>query len=273
MILAFLVILGLAMGSFVNALVYRLHEQSKHGKPKEKSNLSITKGRSICPYCKHRLAAADLVPIFSWLALRGKCRYCQKPISWQYPLVELVTAALFVASYFLWPVELEGFAPIFGFIFWLVALTGFIALAVYDFRYMLLPNKIIFPLAGLALINVLVQVLTGDLSLLDTLYALLAGGGIFYALFQISQGRWIGGGDVKLGFLIGLVLATPGLALFSLFAASLLGTIAVLPIMASGRLTPMSHIPFGPFMITGAVIAKLFGQNLIDWYLNVTVML
>src|SRR3989344_6490262 len=125
MIVAILIVLGLAFGSFVNALVWRLHEQEERAKSKEQrrkkgkakntaklsshtsvlssKDLSILKGRSMCPSCKHGLAAKDLVPVLSWLTLRGKCRYCHKPISIQYPLVELITATLFVISYLLWP--------------------------------------------------------------------------------------------------------------------------------------------------------------------------
>src|SRR5665213_2769212 len=97
MIIALLALLGLVFGSFVNALVWRLHEQEvlleKRKKPSKKQleKLSILNGRSMCPHCKHELAIKDLVPLFSWIALKGKCRYCGKPISWQYPVVELLT--------------------------------------------------------------------------------------------------------------------------------------------------------------------------------------
>src|SRR5690348_8244818 len=115
MIVLLLGALGLGLGSFVNALVWRLHEQElaeeepKHKRAKGKARqlsakeLSIVSGRSMCPDCHHELAPQDLIPVLSWLWLRGKCRYCSKPISWQYPLVELVTAALFIVSYLSWP--------------------------------------------------------------------------------------------------------------------------------------------------------------------------
>src|SRR4051812_7602742 len=103
MIYAILVVLGLCFGSFVNALVWRIHEQAEQGSKKKPNKsyidkLSIRKGRSMCPHCRHELKALDLLPVVSWLALRGKCRYCGKPISVQYPLVELLTACLFVTS-------------------------------------------------------------------------------------------------------------------------------------------------------------------------------
>src|SRR5580700_9634934 len=118
MIIVVLAVLGLCLGSFVNALVWRLHEQSnpkqktKNKKQKAKqlsaNELSILRGRSMCPDCHHQLAAKDLVPVISWLDLRGKCRYCHRPISIQYPLVELATAGLFVFSYFFWPLAFNG---------------------------------------------------------------------------------------------------------------------------------------------------------------------
>ncbi len=270
MIIAVLIILGLCFGSFVNALVWRLHEQDKPKKKRAASDddLSIVKGRSMCPHCKHTLAASDLLPLFSWLFLGGKCRYCRKPIGWQYPLVEAATAVLFVASYLWWP---QGFdnRGIFELAIWLVALVAFMALIVYDLRWMLLPNKIVFPLTGLAIFKVFgVAILFGGgvHSILNALFGLLIAGGIFYVLFQVSDGKWIGGGDVKLGFALGLLLGGPTLAMLMLFVASLLGTLVALPGLLAKRLKRTSVLPFGPFLILGTMITMLFGTALITWY-------
>lgn len=272
MLIAVLVVLGLCLGSFVNALVFRLHTQSKgstkdkvRGAKKQQAELSIVNGRSICVHCGHELAWQDLVPVFSWLLLRGKCRYCKKPISAQYPAVELTTAALFVLSYILWP----GGEYSVNFIIWLIMLTGFMALFVYDMRWMLLPNRIVYPLMALAAALALFNALTADntsQALYNTLMSATIGGGLFYLLFQFSKGRWIGGGDVKLGFLLGLVLADPYKAFLALMAASTLGTLVVLPALLSKRLKSNSRIPFGPFLLVATVLAMLFGQGLIDWY-------
>lgn len=273
MIIAALIILGLALGSFVNALVWRVHEQD-HELAKKKPNkkylqeLSVAKGRSMCPQCKHGLAAKDLVPVLSWLSTRGRCRYCKKPISPQYPLVELATAILFVLSYAYWPVDLHGGLWLtFG--AWLVVLTGLMALLVYDLRWYLLPNRILFPLVLPAAFMALVGVAQADVvawALANVVLAVAVGGGIFYVLFQVSAGKWIGGGDVKLGWLLGLVVATPAKAFLFIFLAALLGSAVSLPLLATKRLKATSVIPFGPFLIVGAIIAVLAGQDVIDWY-------
>ena len=274
MIILVLAVFGLVMGSFVNALVWRVYMQEKRETKKAKSSdpsrneISITKGRSMCPHCHHTLAAGDLVPVFSWLFLRGKCRYCHKSIGWQYPLVELATSLLFVLSYLFWPLDWNS-VGIVNFIAWLVLITGFMALLVYDIRWMLLPNRIIYPLLIFALIIALYNIAIADdpVNLLTNIALSVAiSGGIFYLIFQFSNGRWIGGGDVKLGALIGLVLMSPTQAFLVLLLASLRGTMVILPGLLLKKVTPSSRIPFGPFLIVAAILLKLFGESLIAWY-------
>lgn len=266
-----LILLGLTLGSFVNALVWRLHEQEKRSGSKSKQkklNLSIWRGRSMCPNCHHELAAKDLIPVFSWLWLRGKCRYCHKAISVQYPIVELILLILFVVSYAVWP-SLSEAQHVVSFIAWLVTSTGLLALCVYDLRWQLLPNKIIYFLTGVVGLELLIRCVFFDKSLTPLLWALggvLVGGGVFYALFYISKGTWIGGGDVRLGALLGLMLGTPlrGLALIML--ASLLGTLVSIPLILMKKTTLTSRMPFGPFLIIAAVLILLFASSFLTWY-------
>jgi prepilin signal peptidase PulO-like enzyme (type II secretory pathway) len=275
MIIVPLVVLGLALGSFVNALVWRVHEQEHEARKKSPDKeylkkLSVSKGRSMCPDCKHELKTKDLVPVFSWLSTGGKCRYCSKPISKQYPLVELATAAAFVASYLWWPEPFSD-AQKAIFAFWLLVLTGLMALLVYDARWKLLPNRIMYPLGWIAAIMAMLVVASADSPLkafVNVLLAVLVCGGIFYGLFQVSKGKWIGGGDVKLGWLLGLVVATPAKAFLFIFLASVLGTVFSLPLMASNKLKRDSTIPFGPFLIIAAFLVLLFGSDFLDWYKN-----
>ncbi len=273
MIIAILIVTGLCFGSFVNALVWRLREQSKEGHkklPNKKylKQLSVSKGRSMCIDCKHELGAKDLLPIVSWLSLKGKCRYCSKPISWQYPVVEAATAILFVVSYQYWPATLTG-AHIVSFVTWLALIVGFMALIVYDLRWLLLPNRIVWPLGVLAGFMASIGIATSPhpfRAAFDVVLAVAVGGGIFYMLFQVSSGKWIGGGDVKLGWVLGLVAATPARALLLIFVASILGSLISLPLLAAKRLKPASVIPFGPFLIVAGIVVQLFGHTILYWY-------
>ena len=265
--------MGLIFGSFTNALVWRVKQQEveqkkKKSDPKHLAELSIIKGRSMCPKCKHELATKDLLPILSWVSLGGKCRYCKKRISVQYPVVEALMGLAFVTSYIWWPESLDALhAVVFG--LWLLLLTGLAALLVYDLKWYILPNRIIYPLAFIAgLIAILKIVNSGEmlLAIVNNVLAVAVGGGLFYVIFQLSEGKWIGGGDVKLGWLLGLVLATPARSFLMIFLASLLGCFASLPLLALNRLKRTSLIPFGPFLILAAFIVVLFGGQILDYY-------
>lgn len=285
MIYIVLAVLGLALGSFVNALVWRLYEQGRAHRSKGKGkkpiqsslplNLSIMRGRSMCVHCHHQLAWMDLMPVVSWIWLRGKCRYCHKSISWQYPLIEVLTAALCIFSYIYWPYGFEA-AGIIRFATWLVMVTGFMALIIYDLRWMLLPNRIVYPLLAVAGLQALVLVVVsgqGALNVVgEAVWGIVCGGGVFYILFQASRGKWIGGGDVKLGFLLGLLVGGPVKSLLLLFVASSLGTLLVIPLLFFGRLSRKSRIPFGPLLIVAAIVVYLFGGQIIDWYTGLVML-
>jgi leader peptidase (prepilin peptidase)/N-methyltransferase len=197
--------LGLVFGSFVNAWVWRLSQKlDKDGNlkklsKKQKNDLSVVSARSMCPNCKHVLGAKDLVPLFSWLLLKGKCRYCRAKISKQYPVVELLTAVLFVISGVFW--NFDSSLAYLSLAVWLAIITILIALSVYDFKFMLLPDKIMFFLVPLSAIFAGIGFLNSDKSLLSYVLQLLLSvfiaGGIFYILYVISSGKWIGGGRRK----------------------------------------------------------------------------
>ena len=270
-----LFILGLSGGSFVNALVWRLHEQlaakTVKGKPKTAANdLSILKGRSICPDCRHKLAWYDLIPVFSWLWLKGRCRYCKKPISAQYPIIELTMGLVFALSYLLWPGDVHRSGQWLLLATWLAASIGLIALLVYDSRWMILPNRIIYPALGVAIVGraAYIAAYAGrpwhDLMLWAVSVAIASG--VFYCLFIFSNGKWIGFGDVRLGLITGTLLADPYQSLAMIFLASVLGTLAVVPQLVSGKKTLASKLPYGPFLITATAIMVVFGDRLINWY-------
>ena len=256
-----ILVLGLLFGSFVNALVWRL-----------KNKRDWVHERSECVHCGHRLAVLDLVPVVSWLVLRGRCRYCGKAISLQYPLVEIMVSSFFVWSFLCWPSGFTGIG-ILQFCTWLILLVILSALIVYDIRYMLLPNKLVLAAGLVTVIWVIAKAVIVKQSItpiVDSVLGLLSFGGLFYLMFQISKGKWIGGGDVKLGFVLGAWLANPLLSLLAIYTASILGLLLT-PIMTkSKRLSMKSKIPFGPMLILGTIIATLYGSKLAEMYSRYT---
>ena len=269
-----LAFLGLVFGSFVNAWVWRLSQKlDKDGNPrklskKKEQELSIVKARSMCPNCKHVLGAKDLVPLFSWLALKGKCRYCKAKISKQYPVVELLTTVLFVFSGVFW--NFDSNLAYLSLAVWLAIITIFMALSVYDFKYMLLPDKMMIFLVPLSAIFAFIGFINSDKSLLSYVLQLLLSvfiaGGLFYILYVISLGKWIGGGDVKLGLIIGIILSSALMSVLMLFIASVAGVIA--SIIINRGFNKKAKIPFGPFLIIGTYITVLFGSGILDWYID-----
>lgn len=270
MIILLLGLLGLCLGSFANALVWRWRQQrvGEEKRPKKvPKELTITQGRSMCPSCRHQLGFWDLLPVVSWLALRGKCRYCHKPISWQYPVVEALTAGLFIVSYLYWPLGWSNLG-IFQFAIWLIVLVGLLALLVYDARWQLLPSRLVYPLGALvALQVVVVGVVQGSMSaVLGAASGAICLGGLFYLIFAISDGKWIGGGDVRLGFVLGALVGGLLEAVMVLFFASVLGTLFSLPTLSSKNNALKLKVAFGPFLIAAAIIVYLFGASFIGWY-------
>jgi prepilin signal peptidase PulO-like enzyme (type II secretory pathway) len=269
MIILVLIVVGLCFGSLVNAVVWRLHEQHKtNNQLKPNVNLSVITGRSVCVNCYHLLSPIDLIPVVSWIALRGKCRYCKKAISWQYPIVELITMIALVTSYLYWPLSFNTRGMI-DFAFWAIIIILFMVLAVYDFRWMILPNKLVYLLiimaVGLLIVNILYSVTRGML-MIDTLWGVGILAGLFYLLFIVSKGRWIGGGDVKLAVALGILAGGPVSTFFILFLASLLGTLYAAPSLVSGKMKRRSTIPFGPFLMLATFITFLFGASIIHYY-------
>ena len=240
----FVFILGLCIGSFVNCATYRLEKKKK-----------IT-GRSFCPSCKHTLSWRDLFPVFSFLLLRGKCRYCHKEISVQYPLVELATGILFMLLF----VPQNITASIF---YWIVS-CFLIIIFIYDLKHYIIPDKVLFPAIIITLIYRLFENFT---SLPNFLIAAIIASGFFLAIFLISQGRWMGFGDVKLAVLLGLLLGYPNIFV-ALFLAFFFGAIIGVILMVFEKKSLKSEIPFGPFLIVGTFVAMLYGNQIIQWYLN-----
>lgn len=260
MLIIIFAVLGLCLGSFVNAAVWRI-----------KVKKDIVHDRSECVHCHHKLAASDLVPIISWLMLGGKCRYCKKPISSQYPLVELAVMLYFVLSYLLWPVALDTPYAWIDFGLWLSYGVGLAILFVYDLKWYLLPDKVVWPLVALGGVDFINNALWHHWSPLQFIteltFAVMVIAGVYYVLYFISKGKWIGFGDVKLGLFMGLALGWQA-GLVALLLANVIGCVIVIPGLALGKLRRDSRIPFGPLLIIGFVLAGIWGRQLFEGYIN-----
>lgn len=267
----FVFLFGLCIGSFLNCVIYRLEQNKK------------INGRSFCPHCKHNLFWKDLFPVFSFLFLGGKCRYCRKKISIQYPLVELATGILFILIF--WSL---GFDWGLGFRIWdlirlcfmFYFLCSMIIIFVYDLKHYLIPDAVLLPAIIVAFLyrlfdNLAIRQLdlTGNWKLeignsatiLNYFLAVLIASGFFLFIFLISGGKWMGFGDVKLAVLLGLFLGFPNI-LTALFLAFFFGAAIGLMLMALGKKGLKSEIPFGPFLITGTFIALFLGEGIMQWY-------
>ncbi|WKZ29392.1 MAG: prepilin peptidase [Patescibacteria group bacterium] len=250
---AFLVVLlGLAIGSFLNVVIGRL-----------RSGETGWRSRSHCPECRTILRPSELVPLVSFLLLRGKCRSCKKPISWQYPAVEFSTAALFLLAYVLRAPLLgpDGSGTLLVLLrdwFFISVLT---VVFVVDLRDMVVFDSVTLPAAAIAF---LANVALGakPLSLLG---AAAIGGGFFLLQYAISRGRWIGGGDIRIGAMMGMMLGFPHV-LLALFAAYIGGALVALSLLAAGKAKWSGQMAFGTFLSAATVLALFFGQPVVNAY-------
>lgn len=283
--------LGLAVGSFVNAAVFRLRQ-----------GLPVVYGRSVCDHCHHSLAAGDLIPIFSYLTLGGHCRYCGKRLSLQHPLVELATGILFAASYYQYftsGVTLTNLPIVVSFLAQLVFISILLILLLYDLKYMELPNRVVLGGIALAVLIDLVKVgvsirdfvqVTGRLPFgrqllqdssfvaahsLDIaspyLWGAVAGvtlAAIFFVIVLWSRERAMGGGDIKLALLLGLILPWPYLVP-AMYIGFILGAVVGVGTVIAGQKKMKTLIPLAPFLVTGTLAAMFFGSDLFRILLSV----
>lgn len=266
-ILIIIFLTGLVVGSFLNCVIYRLeiasprHAAAGRG---SRSALSFLKGRSYCPHCKHILSWQDLIPVFSFFILKGKCRYCNQKISWQYPLVELATAVIFILIFITNSNQFTGVNLLL-----MVVSCFLIVIFVYDLKHYIIPDKVIYPAILVSGIWYLVAGIFLNLytkyEILITVYSAIGAAAFFLAIVLISQGRWMGIGDIKLAFLMGLFLGWPDI-LVALFSAFFIGAIIGIGLIISGKKTMKSEVPFGPFLVIGTFLAVFFGEQITYWY-------
>lgn len=244
-----LFVLGCCIGSFINASEYRLAK-----------SLPIANDRSRCRSCAKALAWYDLVPLVSYLVLRGKCRSCQARISTQYPLVEGVTGVLFVVAGSMASIGTDT-ESIVRLIRDLIVVSIAVFLFVYDYKYTLLPDAVTLPsIAVFAAFSWWLGV-----SWQSLLVGTIVGGGFFLLQYAVSSGAWVGGGDIRFGAMLGALFGWPTI-LVALFVSYVTGAIAGGTLLALGKKKPGDAIPFGTFLSIGMLLTLWWGQALVDWY-------
>lgn len=240
----YIFLLGLAVGSFLNVVIYRLYK-----------GVGFFGGRSFCFKCKKNIKARDLIPCISFLRLKGKCRFCKNKISWQYPIVEFVTGILFVLTF----IELFDPNHPFEIIFYLYITAMIIVVFVFDCKYMLILDKVIIP--GI-LISLCANIflLGGGTVIQNVIEFGVAGLGIglfFLVQFVATQGKGIGGGDIRFGIFMGALLGIPH-GIYALMLAYIIAAIYAMFVLVFGKAGLKSKVPLGPFLAFATFIFMLY---------------
>ena len=248
-VLAYITLLGLCVGSFLNVCIYRLPLRQ-----------SLVTPRSRCTSCGRTLTWSDNIPVLSWAWQRARCRTCGAPISWMYPAVEIVTGLVFLGAYLMY-----GPTPLF--VVRAAFASSLIVLFVIDLQHRILPNVITIP--GIA-IGLLCSFFLPP-GWLDSLLGIAVGGGTLFAIaegyYRVRRMEGLGMGDVKLLAMIGAFLGWK-LVLLTLILASFAGSLAGVTLIASGRGSMKLALPFGTFLAVGAVVAATWGDPVVEWYLG-----
>lgn len=262
LLIGFAVILGLMFGSFASAAAYRI--------PRKESFVS---GRSKCPNCGSTIRALENIPLFSYLALHGRCRNCQEPISPRYPIIEVGTGVLFGLS--AWKFGYEPETAIYCGFFWVL-----VVLTIIDIEHQLLPTRVVYPafFAGAAALGATALVRDQGDRIIDMGIGAGIFAGIFFVIFYAAPSGGFGFGDVRFALLLGAFvghLGAPGLVLLAMFLSFFTGALIGITLKwweQRGAETDESFrkmkVPFGPYMALGSALSIFWGQRLLDAYLN-----
>ncbi|MBD3245087.1 MAG: hypothetical protein GF335_03785 [Candidatus Moranbacteria bacterium] len=268
-------LLGLALGSFLNVVIYRT-----------KTEESIFFTRSKCAKCQKKIYWYDNLPLISYIFLRAKCRHCREPISIQYPLIELATALIFSFTFF----KFDGFLLIFdlifdfsilklaGFLYLLIFLLGVVGILtatfIYDLKYFIIPNSFVIFGVFLTFLNLLITDLSNwsnieqlnQSSLVTGLLGAILASGFFLILFIITKGEGIGFGDVKFAIFMGFLLQLS--TIMALFLAYLIGALVSIIFLLSKKKSLKSAVPFGPYLCIATYTVWLYSEEIITGYWN-----
>ena len=240
-------ILGATIGSFLNVIIDRVPRRE-----------TVIGGRSHCEHCRHKLAWYDLIPLLSYALLQGKCRYCHKPLSFYYPVIETVTGILFVL------VAFSLFSPFsfFAALYYFYLVSTLIVIFFIDLRYGIIPFKIVFFM--LLLTAVWYVILPQSISIFNFIVSALGVFAFFLLLFIVTKRRGLGFGDVVFVLLMGFILGFPKIIL-GLYIAFLSGAlISLLLVFLGKKRMKGGTIPFGPFLVFGTFVSLFWGQMLIE---------
>ncbi len=243
---------GLAVGSFLNVVIHRLPLKDKH----------VAEGRSVCPSCDHQLKWYHNIPLLSYLFLRGRCGFCSEKISFRYPLVELLNALFYI--FFLYQFGL-------GYHFYIFALLGSALITIFfiDYDHQIIPDLITLPgmLLGLA-----VAFVPGGLGIGSAAIGLLVGGGSLYAVAMLGDFLFkkdsMGGGDIKMAAMLGAFLGWQKVLLIFISSAVIGLVISIVIMIFSSKLRESRVVPFGPFLAMAALVAMIYGDQLINLYIQ-----
>ncbi len=240
---------GLIIGSFLNCFIWRLYKEETLG------------GRSYCPQCRHLIEWFDNIPVLSFLFLRGRCRHCREKISFQYPLVEIVTACLFWLAF-----RNDYLSPQFSWLLirdWLLIAT-LVIIFVYDLRWQLVPTRVIWVM-GLLILGL--NIFLGISWQVNVFF--VAVGAVFYLIqYFLTKKKGIGEGDIWLGAFLGAAFPSGGLLLLIMVLSYGIGSIVSLILVYRSKKKWKSRIALGPFLATGAIITLIWGEKIITWYMG-----
>ena len=244
-------ILGSAIGSFLNVVVDRT----------TRGGSILGPLRSYCDWCHATLSTFDLVPILSFVGLRGRCRYCHHKLSWQYPLVETLLGVLFAATFY--SLAASGNFSALVVLFYLLIITVLVVVAIVDLKFSLIPTTFVFAASLIVLFWNYFQMSSSDF--VTSVFSAFLLAFFFAAIVFLTRGRGMGSGDIPLVFLLGLFLGWPE-NLLAVFGAFLSGAIVALTLLLFGKKRLGQTIPFGPFLIASSIVVFYWGSQIIVWY-------
>lgn len=254
--------LGASIGSFLSVVLHRI----------EKNKKGILFGTSSCPSCKKKLSALDLIPIFSYIFLRGKCRKCGKKISPHYLFLEIITGLVLLAIYAKYPFLYGGFeeqirlvtSTLVPFIFFSIYSIFFIGIFFFDLKTKTIPDVFLFPLLLIAIIGSLIIGTPDIISIVIAIgIALLFFGG----QILVSKGKWLGEGDLILSLILAIIFGWQ-LFLVSIIMSYFIGALVFTPLLVFKKAKAKARVPFGPFLVIGAFVTLFFGGEVLGWYLG-----